>query len=50
MNKVLADGSLGISESDRFITPAGVTVNLNCSGGGEDEATKQEDAEGYYFD
>ncbi len=50
MNKVLADGSLGISESDRFITPAGVTVNLNCSGGVEDEATKQEDAEGYYFD
>lgn len=52
MTKVLKDGTLGISESDRFVEPAGMSLNLNCDGGDGDAVTttateKQAD---YYFD
>lgn len=50
MKKVLADGTLGISENDAFIAPAGVTVNLDCTGGDEDAKTQETDAAEYYFD
>ncbi len=36
MQKVLADGTLGISEYDTFLAPAGFSAVLNCSGA-EDE-------------
>lgn len=51
MQKVIKDGTLGVSESDRFIAPAGVTLNLNCTGGDEDavEDTQQK-SEDYYFE
>lgn len=49
MRKVLADGTLGISENDRFSAPAGISVNLDCSGGEEDEG-QVESEETYYFD
>jgi penicillin-binding protein 1A len=32
MQKVLADGTLGVHETDRFIAPPGVTLDLNCDG------------------
>ncbi|MBQ8071476.1 MAG: transglycosylase domain-containing protein [Bacteroidales bacterium] len=51
MNKVLKDGSLGISESDKFIQPAGFDVDLNCTGGDSDATTSQEEKEtDFYFD
>lgn len=50
MRKVLADGTLGISESDRFVAPAGMSVNLNCSGGDEDAGGKEQKEADYYFD
>lgn len=50
MKKVLADGTLGISESDRFVAPAGMSVNLNCSGGDEDAGGKEQKEADYYFD
>lgn len=43
MKKVLADGTLGVSESDRFIAPAGVTLNLNCDGSDNDAGGKSAD-------
>lgn len=43
MKKVLADGTLGVSESDRFIAPAGVTLNLNCDGSDSDAGGKSAD-------
>ena len=54
MKKCLADGTLGISEMDRFIAPADISFNLNCTGGdiedmsdsGEQETEETED---YYF-
>lgn len=49
MQKVLADGKLGVSASDRFIAPAGMDPNLDCSGGDE-EVVKQQEAEDYYFE
>ncbi len=52
MKKCLADGVF--SESDRFIAPAGMTLNLDCTGGdiettaeGQAELQSQED---YYFE
>ncbi|MBP6365354.1 MAG: penicillin-binding protein, partial [Bacteroidales bacterium] len=32
MQKVLADGTLGITEYDTFLAPAGFSAILNCSG------------------
>ena len=49
MKKVLADGTLGISESDKFIAPPGMSVNLNCNGG-DDDTVKKEAEEDYYFE
>ncbi len=50
MKKVLADGTLGISENDVFNAPAGITLNLNCTGGDEDAVSVEEDNAEYYFD
>ncbi|HBH08391.1 MAG TPA: penicillin-binding protein, partial [Rikenellaceae bacterium] len=52
MRKVIEDGTLGISENDRFIAPAGVTLSLNCTGGSEDAtaADVQQKTEDYYFE
>lgn len=51
MKKVLADGTLGISESDRFVAPAGMVLDLDCTGGSEDATEKQESLqEQYGFD
>lgn len=50
MKKIIADGTLGISEKDAFIAPAGVSVNLNCTGGDSDARVAEQAAEEYYFD
>ena len=49
MNKVLADGTLGISADDKFDIPAGLGPN-DCSGGGLNAEAQQEQAEEYYFE
>ncbi|MCR5277277.1 MAG: transglycosylase domain-containing protein [Bacteroidales bacterium] len=53
MRKCLADGTVGISEDDRFIAPADIRLNLSCSGGDiEDTASPSEgdtNEEDYYF-
>jgi len=50
MKKVLADGTCGISANDRFMAPAGVNIDLSCTGGDEDAQDKAKEAEEYYFD
>lgn len=51
MKKVLKDGTLGISETDRFIAPAGMNLNLDCDGSDNDaEAVSREETESFYFD
>ena len=49
MQKVLADGTLGVSENDRFV-PAGVKLDLNCDGSDADAVQAAKDDESHYFD
>ena len=50
MKKVLADKTLDISETDRFIAPPGMHLNLNCDGSDNDASSGVKEAEEYYFD
>jgi len=50
MKKVLANGKLGVSESDRFIAPAGVSLNLNCDGSDNDSVETGTDDEENFFE
>jgi len=50
MNKVLADKTLGISETDRFMPPPGVNLNLDCDGSDADAVMKAEDESSYFFE
>jgi penicillin-binding protein 1A len=49
MQKVLADGTLGVSENDRFV-PSGVKLELNCDGSDADAMQTARDDESLYFD
>lgn len=49
MKKCLKDPSCGISEQDRFIAPAGMDLDLSCTGS-EDEVTGGGSEADYYFD
>ena len=48
MQKVLQDGTLGVSESDRFLPPPGVVLNLDCDGSDADAQAGGEDEEDYF--
>ena len=50
MKKVLEDGSLGVYETDRFMAPPGVSLNLNCDGSDADAQVKAEDEESFFFE
>ena len=50
MKKVLDDGTLGVYESDRFIAPPGINLNLDCDGSDADATVKAEDEEDYFFE
>ena len=51
MKKVIADGTLGVYETDKFVAPPGVTaLNLDCDGSDADAAVKAEDEESYFFE
>jgi len=53
MKKCLEDGTLGISENDRFTAPPGFVLNLGCTGGDIEDTgageTEQE-SENYFFE
>ena len=49
MKKVLKDGRLGVSESDRFIAPAEMTISGDCSGVGDAVSGSNSETE-YYFE
>ena len=48
--KVMKDGTLGIYETDRFVCPAGMSLNLDCDGSDADAAVKAEESEEYFFE
>ena len=50
MQKVLADKSLGFSETDRFVAPPGTTLDLNCDGSDADAEATQEDEGSFFFE
>ena len=50
MKKVLEDGTLGVYETDRFMAPPGVSLNLDCDGSDADAVMKAEEDDSYFFE
>ena len=50
MQKVLQDGTLGVYETDRFVKPMGMELNLSCDGSDADAMFKAEEEEDYFFE
>ena len=50
MKKVLEDGTLNISESDKFEAPKGMYLNLDCDGSDADASGTSGGDDEYYFD
>ena len=50
MQKVLSDGTLGITANDKFSAPAGVVEGLGCTGSDDEVSAQQEKIEDYYFE
>ena len=50
MQKVLQDGTLGLSEADRFIAPLGTSLNLNCDGSDADAEVTEEEDNSFFFE
>jgi len=50
MQKVFNDPTTGVSQEDRFTAPAGIALNLDCSGGDEDTGVGQKTEESYFFE
>ena len=48
MQKVLADGTLGISPADRFVVPQGVNVDFNCTGSDEDVDSSESETDNFF--
>lgn len=50
MKKVLEDGTLGIYETDRFMPPPGISLNLDCDGSDADASVKAEEDDSFFFE
>ncbi len=52
MKKCLADSTLGMTEDDRFVSPGGMSVNIDCSGGDISQTGEagNDEKEQSYFD
>lgn len=50
MQKVIADGKLGVTANDKFAAPAGVVDGLGCTGADNEVSDQQERIEDYYFE
>ena len=50
MQKVIADGTLGVTANDKFAAPAGGLEGLGCTGGDDEVTAAQERIEDYYFE
>ena len=50
MQKVLEDGTLEVYETDRFIKPKGIELNLDCDGSDADAMVSAEEEEDYFFE
>ncbi len=50
MQKVLKDGTLGVYETDRFVKPMGMELDLNCDGSDADAMVRADEEEDYFFE
>jgi hypothetical protein len=50
MQKVIEDGTLGVYETDRFVAPMGIELNLDCDGSDADATVKAEEEDEYFFE
>ncbi len=50
MQKVLQDGTLGVYETDRFMTPPGISLDLDCDGSDADAQVKAEEDDSFFFE
>lgn len=50
MQKVLRDGTLGVTSSDRFIAPPGVHFDTDCDGSDNDTVDDNTGDENSFFD
>lgn len=50
MKKVVEDGSLGVTEADRFILPSGINVSLDCTGSDSDTTDGSSSSDDYYIE
>ena len=50
MKKVVEDGTLGVYETDRFVAPPGITLDLACDGSDADAAVKAEEEEDFFYE
>ena len=50
VQKGLADGTLGVYETDRFVAPPGISLNLDCDGSDADAEMKAEDDDAFFFE
>ena len=50
MKKVLQDGTLGLSETDRFVAPLGTSLNLDCDGSDADAEVTEEEDNSFFFE
>ena len=50
MQKVMKDGTLGIYETDRFVAPPGISLNLDCDGSDADAEIKAEEDDSFFFE
>ena len=50
MQKVLQDGTLGVYETDRFMAPPGISLNLDCDGSDADAQVKAEEDDSFFFE
>ena len=50
MQKVLRDGTLGVYETDRFVAPPGISLDLDCDGSDADAQVKAEEDDSFFFE
>ncbi len=48
MQKVMADGTLGVLPTDTFIAPPGLVLNLNCDGSDNDASSTKNNEESFF--
>ena len=49
MQKVMNDGTLGVTPADRFIAPPGVSFNTDCDGSDNDTSEDTAQDENSFF-